>query len=186
MSKSKVYTRKGDEGMTSLVGGKRVKKTDIRVEAYGTVDELNAQIGLLITLVNQPDECDKLQEIQGDLFLIGAYLATEAVQDESKATNLITASDVARIERFIDEAENGLPVWKGFILPGGSTAVAVCHVCRTVCRRAERRIIELSFKENVLPSVCAYMNRLSDYFYVLSRRLLYSEGKDEIIWKKRC
>ena len=169
MKKSKVYTRTGDGGMTSLSGGVRVSKTDVRVEAYGTVDELNAHIGELITYLEHEEDRKFLTGIQCDLFTIGAYLATEP----------------SRAEQAIDEAEDGLPGWRGFVLPGGSRGAAVCHVCRTVCRRAERRILELSGSAPVLPEVCAYVNRLSDYLFVLSRKMLSIEGKDEIVWKKR-
>ena len=166
MKKSKVYTRTGDGGMTSLSGGVRVSKTDVRVEAYGTVDELNAHI-------------------QCDLFTIGAYLATEPSRAEKLGREVVTEEDVTRLEQAIDEAEDGLPGWRGFVLPGGSRGAAVCHVCRTVCRRAERRILELSGSAPVMPEVCAYVNRLSDYLFVLSRKMLFIEGKDEIVWKKR-
>ncbi len=186
MKKSHIYTRGGDEGMTSLVGGKRVSKADLRVEAYGTIDELNAQIGLLVALLEQSEICVRLLEIQGDLFTLGAYLATDTESNINKEGNQIEENDVIRLERYIDETEEGLPGWKGFSLPGGSLPASICHVCRTVCRRAERRIIELSATETISPVVCKYVNRLSDYFFVLSRRLLFDEGKEEIIWKKRC
>ena len=181
MKKSKVYTRTGDGGMTSLSGGVRVSKTDVRVEAYGTVDELNAHIGELITYLEHEEDRKFLTGIQCDLFTIGAYLATEP----SRAEKVVTEEDVTRLEQAIDEAEDGLPGWRGFVLPGGSRGAAVCHVCRTVCRRAERRILELSGSAPVLPEVCAYVNRLSDYLFVLSRKMLFIEGKDEIVWKKR-
>ena len=171
MKKSRVYTRTGDGGMTSLSGGVRVSKTDVRVEAYGTVDELNDR--------------KFLTGIQCDLFTIGAYLATEPSRAEKLGREVVTEEDVTRLEQAIDEAEDGLPGWRGFVLPGGSRGAAVCHVCRTVCRRAERRILELSGSAPVMPEVCAYVNRLSDYLFVLSRKMLFIEGKDEIVWKKR-
>lgn len=185
MKKSNLYTRTGDDGTTSLVGGVRVSKTHIRVEAYGTIDELNAHIGELITYMNGEDERRFLTDIQGDLLTIGACLATDSAASERKSLSTVTDGDVQRIERAIDEAEDGLPGWRGFTLPGGSRGAAVCHVCRTVCRRAERRIIELAGEAEVPPAVLSYVNRLSDYLYVLSRRMLFDEGKDEIIWKKR-
>ena len=178
MKKSKVYTRTGDGGMTSLSGGVRVSKTDVRVEAYGTVDELNAHIGELITYLEHEEDREFLTGIQCDLFTIGAYLATEPSRAEKLGREVVK-------EQAIDEAEDGLPGWRGFVLPGGSRGAAVCHVCRTVCRRAERRILELSGSAPVLPEVCAYVNRLSDYLFVLSRKMLFIEGKDEIVWKKR-
>ena len=185
MKKSKLYTKTGDKGMTSLVGGKRVLKNHIRVEAYGTVDELSAYVGLLISYLTDDAIMGVLQTIQEDLFMVGSYLATEE-QEERKQMFELQASDVERIEQYIDVAEDGLPGWKGFTLPGGSRVAALCHVCRTVCRRLERRMLDLSEQEPLSPVVGAYVNRLSDYFYVLSRRLLFIEGKEEIIWKKRC
>lgn len=185
MKKSRVYTRTGDQGMTSLAGGNRVSKSHVRVEAYGTVDELNAHIGELITYVEDEAFRVFLTELQCDLFVIGAYLATDAETAEKRHTASVTEEDVARLEHAIDAAEDGLPAWRGFTLPGGSRSAAVCHVCRTVCRRAERRMIELSEKVEVSPVVLSYINRLSDYLYVLSRRLLFIEGKDEILWQKR-
>ena len=182
MKKSKVYTRTGDGGMTSLSGGVRVSKTDVRVEAYGTVDELNAHIGELITYLEHEEDRKFLTGIQCDLFTIGAYLATEPSRAEKLGREVVTEEDVTRLEQAIDEAEDGLPGWRGFVLPGGSRGAAVC---RTVCRRAERRILELSGSAPVMPEVCAYVNRLSDYLFVLSRKMLFIEGKDEIVWKKR-
>ena len=178
MKKSKVYTRTGDGGMTSLSGGVRVSKTDVRVEAYGTVDELNAHIGELITYLEHEEDRKFLTGIQCDLFTIGAYLATEPSRAEKLGREVVTEEDVTRLEQAIDEAEDGLPGWRGFVLPGGSRGAAVC-------RRAERRILELSGSAPVLPEVCAYVNRLSDYLFVLSRKMLFIEGKDEIVWKKR-
>ena len=185
MKKSRVYTRTGDGGMTSLSGGVRVSNTDVRVEAYGTVDELNAHIGELITYLEREEDREFLTGIQCDLFTIGAYLATEPSRAEKLGREVVTEEDVTRLEQAIDEAEDGLPGWRGFVLPGGSRGAAVCHVCRTVCRRAERRILELSGSAPVMPEVCAYVNRLSDYLFVLSRKMLFIEGKDEIVWKKR-
>lgn len=171
--------------MTSLAGGIRVPKTHVRVEAYGTIDELNAHIGELVTYLEGEAERNFLINVQCDLFAIGSYLATDASMMERKNPTLVTDEDVARMEHAIDEAEDGLPGWRGFTLPGGSRGAAVCHVCRTVCRRAERRIIELSETVEILPQVLAYVNRLSDFLYVLSRKMLFIEGKDEILWKKR-
>lgn len=170
--------------MTSLNGGERVSKTDIRVEAYGTVDELNACIGLLVTYLEPEEERQLLLGVQSDLFVIGAYLATDAAHERQAAAKVVTDEDVARLEQAIDRAEDGLPAWRGFVLPGGSRGASVCHLCRTVCRRAERRILELAATAPVADSVRAYVNRLSDYLFVLSRRMLFLEGREEIIWKK--
>ena len=184
MKKSNIYTRTGDDGTTSLNGGTRVSKTDVRVEAYGSVDELNAQLGLLATYLETEADRGVLRKVQNDLFAIGAYLATESGRAEERRMQGVSVADVAWLEQAIDEAEDGLPAWRGFVIPGGSRGAAVCHVCRTVCRRAERRILELAKRGEVRSEVCAYVNRLSDYLFVLSRKLLFIAGKDEIIWKK--
>lgn len=184
MKKSNIYTRTGDDGTTSLNGGTRVSKTDVRVEAYGSVDELNAQLGLLVTYLETEADRGVLRKVQNDLFAVGAYLATESGRAEERQMQGVSAADVAWLEQAIDEAEDGLPAWRGFVIPGGSRGAAVCHVCRTVCRRAERRILELAKRVEVRSEVCAYVNRLSDYLFVLSRKLLFIAGKDEIIWKK--
>ena len=184
MKKSNIYTRTGDDGTTSLNGGTRVSKTDVRVEAYGSVDELNAQLGLLVTYLETEADRGVLRKVQNDLFAVGAYLATESGRAEERRMQGVSAADVAWLEQAIDEAEDGLPAWRGFVIPGGSRGAAVCHVCRTVCRRAERRILELAKRVEVRSEVCAYVNRLSDYLFVLSRKLLFIAGKDEIIWKK--
>ncbi len=184
MKKSNIYTRTGDDGTTSLNGGTRVSKTDVRVEAYGSVDELNAQLGLLATYLETEADRGVLRKVQNDLFAVGAYLATESGRAEERRMQGVSAADVAWLEQAIDEAEDGLPAWRGFVIPGGSRGAAVCHVCRTVCRRAERRILELAKRVKVRSEVCAYVNRLSDYLFVLSRKLLFIAGKDEIIWKK--
>lgn len=184
MKKSNIYTRTGDDGTTSLNGGTRVSKTDVRVEAYGSVDELNAQLGLLATYLETEADRGVLRKVQNDLFAVGAYLATESGRTEERRMQGVSAADVAWLEQAIDEAEDGLPAWRGFVIPGGSRGAAVCHVCRTVCRRAERRILELAKRVEVRSEVCAYVNRLSDYLFVLSRKLLFIAGKDEIIWKK--
>ncbi len=177
----KVYTKTGDAGTTSLVGGKRVPKDCARLESYGTVDELNAHVGLLLTYVfeNQDREC--LISIQNRLFVVGAQLATEAPNVPS---SVITDDDVTNLENNIDKASEGMPKWRGFTLPGGCREAAIAHVCRTVCRRAERRILTLNFEEKVDPQLLKYINRLSDYFYVLALRLNFLHGTEEILWKK--
>ena len=152
---SKVYTRTGDAGMTSLVGGKRVEKTCARLESC----------------------------IQNRLFVCGAQLATEA-ESTYTPSSTITSDDVAALEHSIDRASEGLPGWRGFTLPGGCRAAAIAHVCRTVCRRAERRILALDSAEKVSPQLIAYVNRLSDYFYVFALRLNFLQGTEEILWKK--
>ena len=180
---SKVYTRTGDSGTTSLVGGKRVSKACDRLESYGTIDELNAQVGLLLTYVTDQAERECLIGIQNNLFVVGAQLATEAGQAHV-LSHTITEDDVAALEKNIDRASDGLPKWRGFTLPGGCRAAAHAHVCRTVCRRAERRVLTLNASEPVPPFLLAYVNRLSDYFYVLALRLNFLQETEEILWQK--
>ena len=180
---SKVYTRTGDSGTTSLVGGKRVSKDCDRLESYGTIDELNAQVGLLLTYVTDQAERECLIGIQNNLFVVGAQLATEAGQSHV-LSHTITEDDVAALEKNIDRASDGLPKWRGFTLPGGCRAAAHAHVCRTVCRRAERRVLTLNASEPVPPFLLAYVNRLSDYFYVLALRLNFLHETEEILWQK--
>ena len=177
----KVYTKTGDAGTTSLVGGKRVPKDCARLESYGTIDELNAQVGLLLTYVSEPMDRETLVGIQNNLFVIGAQLATEAPQVPSV---IITSVDVTKLEQSIDAASEGLPKWRGFTLPGGCRPAALAHVCRTICRRAERRILTLNSSEEVAPELLAYVNRLSDYFYILALRLNFLQGTEEILWHK--
>ena len=177
----KVYTKTGDAGTTSLVGGKRVPKDCARLESYGTVDELNAHVGLLLTYVSENQDRECLISIQNRLFVVGAQLATESPNVPS---SVITDDDVTNLENNIDKASEGLPKWRGFTLPGGCREAAIAHVCRTVCRRAERRILTLNSEEKVDPQLIKYINRLSDYFYVLALRLNFLHGTEEILWKK--
>ena len=186
MKKSMIYTKTGDTGMTSLVGGIRVPKTHPRLEAYGTVDELNSQVGLLITYVSDDEYRNQLLEIQRKLFSVGSYLATDQEYKELRPQSIIHQDDVENLEHVIDEIDSLLPPLKLFVLPGGSRAAAVSHVCRTVCRRAERCILSLTETVEIDPTLIAYVNRLSDYFFVLSRRLNNLYGENEIIWQKSC
>lgn len=179
-----IYTKTGDDGMTSLVGGKRVSKDDIRIASYGSVDELSAEIGLLITYCKDDDDKRFLQQVQRDLFSIGGYLATDLNTTELRERAVVTDEGIEGLEHEIDSLEAALPKLHSFILPGGSRAACVCHVCRTVCRRAERHIVrfinsqELSVDNNALK----YINRLSDYLFALSRKLNVDEGVDEVTW----
>ncbi|MBO5025663.1 MAG: cob(I)yrinic acid a,c-diamide adenosyltransferase [Bacteroidaceae bacterium] len=184
--KSNVYTKTGDKGMTSLVGGKRVEKTHARLEAYGTVDELNSQIGLLITYIE--DEKDKafLTDIQSKLFVVGSYLATDTEQTQLRQQSIVTTEMVEEIEHAIDETDAQLPPLRLFVLPGGTRGASVCHVCRTVCRRTERCILALGKTVEIDENVTAFINRLSDYLFVLSRKLNIVAGQEEIIWKRTC
>lgn len=179
----KIYTKTGDAGMTSLASGQRVCKTCSRIEAYGTIDELNAQTGLLITYCKDNNDKKNLTHIQNTLFIIGGHLATEPSPEHPVTTCSIANSDLQEIEQQIDAITSKLLQLRSFILPGGCRAAAICHVCRTICRRAERCMINLT-KENAVieASALAYINRLSDYFFVLSRKLNLDEQQPEVCW----
>lgn len=186
MKKSIIYTKTGDKGKTSLIGGTRVEKYNIRLEAYGTIDELNSHVGLL--WVYTPSDRDKafLLKMQNKLFDVGSHLATDLSKVELHKTSIILPEEIKEVELYIDEMDNQLPALKSFILPGGSIASSQAHICRTICRRAERRILELSESTPISPEVLAYVNRLSDFFFVLSRKLNKDEGKEEILWDTNC
>ena len=185
--KSKVYTLTGDKGMTSLVGGKRVSKDDLRVEAYGTIDELNAQMGLLAhnSKLDIKGMHDFVHKIQNKLFNIGAYLATENTTPDAPIFGL-TEADVRELEAKIDAMDAELPPMHGFILPGGSRLSALCDVCRTVTRRAERRVVSLSKEAAVNPLVIQYLNRLSDFFFIFARFNNIHNQFEEIYWDKNA
>lgn len=182
--KSSVYTRTGDAGTTSLVGGTRVPKTHARLEAYGTVDELNAHLGLLVTFLADGHDRDFVLKVQSALFSVGSQLATETTQHTLHQSAVITPVQVEEMEREIDRLDSLLPPLRAFVLPGGNRGAAQCHVCRTVCRRAERRILALSPDTDITPELLSYVNRLSDYLFVLSRKMNQDEKKGEIFWQK--
>lgn len=182
----KIYTKTGDKGMTSLVGGTRVAKTDARLEAYGTVDELNAHLGLLVTYLSDGADKTFLRQVQDTLFAVGSHLATDRRKTELKAASIIIPGQVEAVEREIDSIDRLLPPLTAFVLPGGSLGAAQCHVCRTVCRRAERRILALADEVEIAPELLAYVNRLSDYLFVLSRKINLDADKDEIFWNNSC
>ena len=186
MKKSLVYTKTGDLGTTGLIGGTRVPKTHIRLEAYGTIDELNSNIGLLITYLNDERDRTFLQKVQNKLFAVGSHLATDQEKVQLNKVSIIIPDDVEQIEHEIDAADEILPPLHSFVLPGGATGAAVAHICRTVCRRAERRILALSETCTISSDLLAYVNRLSDYFFVLSRKINFNEGKEEIFWNNSC
>lgn len=182
----KVYTKTGDKGQTSLVGGQRVSKCCERLESYGTVDELNSHIGVLITYCNDDKDKDFLVDVQGKLFVVGGYLATDNSQREIRQGNIVTTEMVVEVEHEIDRLQELLPPLKLFILPGGSRAASYAHVCRTVCRRAERCILRLvETGAEVDDNVTAYVNRLSDYLFVLARKLNVDNNTDDIVWVRR-
>lgn len=179
----KIYTKTGDKGQTSLVGGLRVSKGCDRLESYGTVDELNSQLGLLITYCKEKSDVSFLTDVQRNLFVVGSYLATDNTQ--TKVKNIVTAEMVETLEKEIDRIDSILPPQKLFILPGGSRSSSVAHVCRCVCRRAERCIIRLAEDGvEIDDNVVSYINRLSDYLFILARKLNYDENHEEIIWKR--
>lgn len=185
MKKSNIYTATGDTGTTSLAGGKRVRKTDIRIEAYGSIDELNANIGVLSTSSKLPPEMSQLLYfIQNKLFNIGAYLATDNPNGDMTECAGLTYADVERLETVIDTLDAELPPIANFILPGGTRTAAIGHVCRTMCRRCERRIVFLSESNYVDPMVLKFINRLSDFFFVFSRYSNLVNNVEEIFWDK--
>ncbi|MCR5314135.1 MAG: cob(I)yrinic acid a,c-diamide adenosyltransferase [Bacteroidaceae bacterium] len=181
----KIYTKTGDKGQTSLVGGVRVSKCCSRLEAYGTIDELNSNIGFLISYCNEQHDADFLQSVQKHLFVLGSYLATDTTVTPLRESSVVTDDMIVDVEKEIDGVEATLPPIKLFILPGGARSASFCHICRTICRRAERRVLTLaeSGAEIDRNAIC-YLNRLSDYLFVLARKLNMLEGHNEIIWNR--
>ncbi|HNX54947.1 MAG TPA: cob(I)yrinic acid a,c-diamide adenosyltransferase [Prolixibacteraceae bacterium] len=179
----KIYTKTGDDGTTGLVGGTRVKKYNIRLESYGTIDELNSYVGYIRSLQTDSAVDKVLEIIQNKLFVIGANLATEDSIDMIKKQLPCKAADIELLEQEMDRMNESLPELRAFILPGGSQASCVCHVARTVCRRAERNIVELAENHNVDSNLIKYVNRLSDYLFVLSRYLNIAQKHVEILWE---
>lgn len=180
----KLYTKTGDKGSTRLIGGTRVSKSDLRLEAYGTVDELNANIGLLISLGVSERSSVFLQNMQNLLFTVGSNLATDTSKTDLKTASVMKDDYITAIEKEIDRLDEGLSPLKNFIIPGGSKSASQCHICRTVSRRAERRIIEMNEVYPVDNRVIIYINRLSDYFFALARTLLKENNKTEISWEQ--
>jgi len=180
----KIYTKTGDKGTTGLFGGARVPKHHIRIESYGTVDELNAYIGLVRHRAIQQHHSDALGEVQDRLFTIGSILASDPSKSNLKVPDLHD-SDVEFLEKEIDAMNEALPEMRFFVLPGGNDTVAFCHVARCVCRRAERLAVLLNEKEPIEPLVIIYLNRLSDYLFVLGRKLAQDTNAVEVPWKPR-
>ncbi len=181
----KIYTRTGDDGTTGLFGGARVKKSSLRVEAYGTVDETNAAIGRArASLANTPGaEIDKgLARIQAELFTLGAELATVSGKEWQLKMTLLSAEEGKRLEREIDAAEEGLPALKSFVLPGGTPGAADLHLARCVARRAERLLVNLAENEPVRNECIVYLNRLSDLLFTLARRANHLAGVEDVPW----
>lgn len=182
----KIYTKTGDDGTTALFGGDRVHKNDLRVEAYGSIDELNSFLGLLIYSIDIEFYSDYLSKIQHLLFNIGSVIATENPKYIDKLPQLQEA-DILSLEKEIDRMDSELEPMTQFILPGGGLAAINAHICRTVCRRAERNLvgfIEETEVHNSVQMALKFTNRLSDYFFVLSRKLSQLNQEKEVIWKK--
>ncbi|TLU98266.1 cob(I)yrinic acid a,c-diamide adenosyltransferase [Dyadobacter luticola] len=180
----KIYTKTGDKGMTSLIGGTRLSKAHVRIEAYGTVDELNSYIGLLRDQPVNETRRDQLKEIQDRLFTIGSHLASEPEQTKRILPDL-EESDISLLETEMDLIEAKIPPLRAFVLPGGHQSVSFGHVARTVCRRAERAVIHLQQNEEVENIVVRYLNRLSDYLFMLCRAMTYELNVEEVTWKPR-
>jgi cob(I)alamin adenosyltransferase len=182
---SKIYTRRGDDGSTGLFGGPRVRKDDLRVAAYGEVDELNSVLGVAREELKDPGQKDLLaivDALQSELFTLGSELATPEPDKAPREVPRIRAEMVARMEKDIDRLTAELPEMRQFILPGGSRAGAALHLCRTACRRAERAAVQLAREQTVAPQVLSYLNRLSDLLFVLARAANLRGGGREIPW----
>ena len=180
----KIYTKKGDKGQTSLIGGTRVPKYHLRIEAYGTVDELNVYIGLIRGQDIEESIRAILKEIQDRLFTVGSSLAADPEKSKMKIPDL-HLSDIELLEIEIDKMSAKLPQLKHFILPGGSDPISFCHLARVVCRRAERLSVQLSEESFVEENVIMYLNRLSDYLFVLGRKIAFDSDVEEFIWIPR-
>ncbi len=187
---NRVYTRGGDSGQTRLAGGQSVDKTDPRIEAYGTLDELNACLGVVVeALAMEPDPSDaarllgtRIRRIQNELFDVGGELATLA-EDRHPQQAIIAPDHVARLEEEIDAVNADLPTLRSFVLPGGGMVSAHMHVARTVCRRAERRLVDLQRSDAQRDEVLQYVNRLSDWLFVMGRQAAIATGHGEVLWK---
>ncbi len=179
----KIYTKKGDQGSTSLIGGDRVLKSHVRIEAYGTIDELNSHIGILRSFVNDDINPFILKELQDRLFTIGSILAS--APDSKMVVPDLHTTDTEMLEQAIDKMNEELPVLRTFILPAGSMHIAQCHVVRCVCRRAERLVVNLNEMEPIDELILQYLNRLSDYLFVLARYIAFTHKIEEVSWLPR-
>ena len=180
----KIYTKTGDKGQTSLIGGTRLPKHHIRIEAYGTVDELNSHIGLLRDVIEEKNTFDLLISIQDRLFTIGSHLAADPIKNKMQLP-LIYEEDIVALEIAIDKITEQVPEMKSFVLPGGHVHVSYCHIARCVCRRAERAVLRLADSEKIEEIHAKYLNRLSDYLFMLSRWLTLNKNASEIPWKAK-
>ena len=186
MKITRVYTKTGDKGETSIIGGFRVKKSCERLEAYGTVDELSSHLGLLISMLPDGDNKTLLIRIQNNLFNVCSNLATDLSRTPLYDSAKLADGEIELLEQEVDRLMKLLPERQGFILPGGNQAAAQAHVCRTVCRRAERRIVALSEVADISPEIQQYVNRLSDYLFVLAKIINFNAGVSEIVWQNVC
>ena len=186
MKITRVYTRTGDKGTTSLVGGVKISKSDVRIEAYGTVDELSAHLGLLAALLPEGDDRQNVIRVQNNLFNVCTHLATDQSQTPLYPSAHLADGETAFLESEIDRMMKLLPERQGFVLPGGTQVAAQAHVARTVCRRAERRIAALAEVAKVGVEMQQYVNRLSDYLFVLAKIINFNSGQAEIIWQNAC
>lgn len=178
----KIYTKNGDRGQTALIGGRKVSKNNFRIECYGTVDELNSWLGVVVSMIGTKSPSAKtLKIIQDRLFVVGSLLANDPKGSRMKLPQL-QEHDVVLLENEIDAMTAKLPELKSFILPGGCEAASFCHLARAVCRRAERRVVALSQKDKVDPVIIIYLNRLSDYLFVLARFFNRQKGIKDILW----
>jgi len=180
----KIYTKKGDQGHTGLIGGTRVSKGELRIEAYGTVDELNSYVGLIRSFDIHTNSVQQLIEIQDRLFTIGSCLASDPEKSKMKIPDLLD-SDVERLEIWMDEMDTTLPELTSFVLPGGHPFIGHIHICRCVCRRTERLVVSLDEHDFVAPLVLTYLNRLSDYLFVLGRKIAMDLNIQEKEWNPR-
>ncbi len=180
----KIYTKGGDKGSTSLLGGTRVSKAHVRIHAYGTVDELNAHLGMLGDFNTNSNRQKFIREIQALLFTIGSNLAADPDKNTMSLPQ-ITAPHIEQLEQAMDQMDSELPELKSFVLPGGHPQLSHCHIARCVCRRAERMVIELDQLSPVDPLIIKFLNRLSDYLFVLSRKMALELGVEEIPWKSQ-
>lgn len=179
----KIYTRAGDDGLTGLYGGGRLPKCDIRISAYGSVDELNAHLGVCRAAALPPDVDELLGRLQNDMFSLGAELSSP--RGATPSNLCVDEADVTRLEQAIDRFEVNLPPLKTFILPGGTPASAALHVARAVCRRAEREVVALSQTAEVRSTVLQYLNRAGDLLFVLARHANYAAGQSDVPWEKK-
>ena len=180
----KIYTKKGDKGTTQLLGGEEVKKNHIRINCYGTIDELNAFIGNIYDQKINKENKNILLNIQNTLFNLGSNISCNN-KNITKTLPVISKNKVKELENEIDKMEKILPNLKSFILPSGSDLSSKCHIARTICRRAERSLVELSEYTEINPIYLKYINRLSDYLFVLARYILISQGGKEMLWQKK-